>query len=128
MGSCLGNVGKFEARDYPTTHVLHLPDKLASTEVKLPPPSHTQCHLFTISGQEYSYSACALPGLYPEVNQVKECQDVVDFVCEGWEQEDVLVMLLDGHGQEGHAVACQASSLLRSFFLTNRSFFSVPPT
>lgn len=126
MGNCFSTSLKLEDLSYPTSHQLHLPDQ-STIEVTLPAPVQTLFSRFQLGLERFAYSACALPGLFPEINLPKECQDVVDFVQKG-EQEDVLLMLLDGHGQEGRAIASQAAFLVRSFFLLNRSLFQVRST
>ena len=128
MGNCLRSALQLENPTYPTSHKLHLPDHSDPIEVSLPAPVQTLFTRFQLGQEQFTYSACALPGLFPEINLVKECQDVVDFVREGEEQEDVMFMLLDGHGSEGRAVASQAAFLIRSFFLLNRSLFQVRST
>lgn len=128
MGNCFHSSSQLEARNYPSSHKLFLPDKSISLEVTLPAPVQALCSTFKLGQEVFAYSACALPGLFPEINLAKECQDVVEFVQEGEEMGDAMFMLLDGHGQEGKAVAAQAASLVRSFFLSNRSLFQVRST
>lgn len=87
-------------------------------------PTTFECRRLTVGAQTYAVSTCVLPGLDPRGNYLKECQDGI-FV--GQSAAGVLLVLMDGHGNDGLKVVKACLKKIEQYFKENSEAFEQEP-
>ena len=88
--------------------------------IELKPPTYQTFSYATISKQLMRISGCILPGFDPVKDRKAECQDDYEiFENHG----NLLTVLFDGHGVNGHIVSKFCKDFMGSYFLTNLDKF-----
>ena len=90
----------------------------------LTPPLHQSFSLFNITKQLFRISGCVLPGFDPIKTRKKECQDDYELF---ENQGNLLAVLFDGHGVNGHLVAKFCKDFMGVFFVNNFTKFESGP-
>ena len=77
-----------------------------------------------MGAQSYAVSTCVLPGLDPRGNYLKECQDGV-FVTQN--ASGVLLVLMDGHGNDGLKIVKASLKEISRYFAEMAELFETEP-
>lgn len=87
-------------------------------------PTTFECRQVTVGAQTYAVSTCVLPGLDPRGNYLKECQDGIYVAHNG---SGVLLVLMDGHGNDGLKVVKACMTKIEQYFKENSEGFEQEP-